>query len=249
MAANEYLLVDILFFIYNATWLIYLTKKHYGKVTTTAGHIFELNVLVNVTLDSIYFILVVDLEILPMSILSDIFDRISLYSLLVAIAGSQIETAIFLKTLNVNTMMTNTAGKIIVALTISSCVLGLINTLLLPTPRMKQSENFDIEFCNYLPPTDLFMVIPVTLLLMLVLSVMGFGVFRGLQIKRTQEYEELSDNLCLKELRQQTGLRSRDAAPQGRLFTIQAAISELNQVTPREIIDEDLVIQDIGLNH
>ena len=83
---------------------------------------------------------------------------------------------------------------------------------------------------------------------MLVLSVMGFGVFRGLQIRRRQDNEELSDNLCLEELRQETGLISRDAAPQGRLFTIQAAISELNQATPR-VIEEDLVVQDIELDN
>ena len=184
-----------------------------------------------------------------MGIMSDLFDKIFFFSFIVAIAGSQIETAIFLKTLNVNTMMTNTAGKIIVALTIFSYTLALINTLVLPSPRVKQSENFDkiLETCKYLPPMDIFMVIPGTLLLMLVLSVMGFGVFRGLQIRKRQDNEDFSDNLCLEELRQETGLRSRDAPPHGRLFTIQAAISELNQATPR-IIEEDLVIQDIELD-
>ena len=138
MEAYDYLLDDILFFIYNATWLIYLTKKHYGQVTTTAGHIFELNVLVTLTLESIYFILVVDLEVLPMGIMSDLFDKFFFFSFIGAIAGSQIETAIFLKTLNVNTMMTNTAGKIIVALTIFSYAMALITTLVLPSPRVQQ---------------------------------------------------------------------------------------------------------------
>ena len=113
MARYVYSLVDILFFIYNGTWLVYLTQKHYGQVTTTAGHIFELNVLVTLTLESIYFILVVDLEVLPMGIMSDLFDKIFFFSFIGAIAGSQIETAIFLKTLNLNTMLTSTAGKII----------------------------------------------------------------------------------------------------------------------------------------
>ena len=248
MEAYDYLLDDILFFIYNVTWLIYLTKKHYGQVTTTAGHIFELNMLVTLTLDSIYWILLVDLELLPIGIMSDLFDRIVDYSFIVAIAGSQIETAIFLKTLNVNTMMTNTAGKIIVALTIFSYAMALITTLVLPSPRIHQSESY---YCNYLPYSlynFLSFSLPITLLLMLVLSVMGFGVFRGLQIRRRHDNEELSDNLCLEEQRQETGLISRDAAPQGRLFTIQAAISELNKATPRQIIEEDLLVQDIELD-
>ena len=83
---------------------------------------------------------------------------------------------------------------------------------------------------------------------------MGCGVFRGLQIRRTNDTEELPHDLSLEELRHETGMRSGDTMnngtpSQGRLFTIQAMISELNQETPRGIIvDEDLVIQDIELD-
>ena len=43
MEGYEWLCVDLLSFIYTLTWLVFLTRKHYGQVTTTAGHIFELN--------------------------------------------------------------------------------------------------------------------------------------------------------------------------------------------------------------
>ena len=118
MAAYEWLLVDLLIFIYNLTWLVFLTRKHYGEVTTTAGHIFELNVLLTSTIYIFSLIIFVDLEVLPFGIMTQIIDTANQYSFFMAIAGSQIETAVFLKTLNVNTMMTNTARKIILVMMI-----------------------------------------------------------------------------------------------------------------------------------
>ena len=243
MAAYDWLVYDLPFFICNVTWLSYLTKKHYGQVTTTAGHIFELNVLFTATLNLGLLILLVDLEILPMDISSDFFYKIFLYNFLVAVLGSQIETALFMKTLNVNTMMTNTARKIILAQTIFGYGLGVIMTLVLPSLRVHQSEIFS---CNFLPPRDFYLtVIPETVGLMLILSVMGFGVFRGLHIRKTRENEVCPDNLSLEEQRQHTGLRGRDTPPQGR----QAAISEQNHEAPREFIEEDLVILDMELDN
>ena len=86
--------------------------------------------------------------------------------------------------------------------------------------------------------------------LLIVLSVMGFGVFRGLQIRRTSDIEERPYNMSLEELgHEHEGIRNEDtlnAIPsQERLFTVQAMICELYQETPRGIIEEDLVIQDI----
>ena len=243
MAAWYWLATDLLFSVYNVTWLVFLTRKHYGQVTTTAGHIFELNVVLTVTLNTFMLILLVDLEVLPTDIASDLFQKTSMYSLYTAIAGSHIDTAVFLKTLNVNTMMTNTAGKIILSLLMFSYGLGIIITLVLPSPNVHQSEIF---YCTYLPPRDFYLTIfPEFVALMIVLSVMGFGVFRGLQIRRTRENELSPDNLSIEELelRQDTGLRGRGTPPQGSLFTIQAAISELNQEETRQIIEEDLVIQ------
>ena len=65
MTAYEYLLVDLITFIYNIAWLVFLIHKHYGQVTTTAGHIFELNVLLNFNVNVILLIIIVDLEVSP----------------------------------------------------------------------------------------------------------------------------------------------------------------------------------------
>ena len=181
MTAYEWLLVDSLNLIYNFIWLVFLARRHYGQ-DTTAGHIFELNVLLNVSIFNFLLILIVDLEFLPKGIISDILDTTIRYSFLVAIAGSLIETVVFLKTLNVNTMMTNTARKIILAMTIFCYVLAVIHTLVLPSTNHSQSE---ILFCDYLSPKDFFrMTLPGTLVFVMVLSVIGFAVFRGLQIRR-----------------------------------------------------------------
>ena len=96
------------------------------------------------------------------------------------------------------------------------------------------------------------MTLPGTVVIVMVLSVMGFAVFRGFQFRwRREDNEEHPENLSLEleELGQghEIGGRSGDTPSQGRLFTIQSVISEPNQVTPRETVEEDLVIQDIEL--
>ena len=248
MASYEWFLVDLINLIYNLTWLVFLTYKHYGQVTTTAGHIFELNVLMNVTITNFVLILIVDPELLPKGIISDILDAFNIYkcTFLVAIAGSQIETVVFLKTLNVNTMLTNTAGKIIFAMTMFSYVLAVINILALPSTNVHES---DILFCDHLTPMDFYRVtLPGTVVLMIILSVLGFAVFRGFQLRRRRDSEEPPENLNaeLGELGQGHEFGNGNTPSQGRLFTIQSMISELNQETPR-VIEEDLVIQDIEL--
>ena len=153
MEGYEWLLVDLLTFIYNLTWLVFLTRKHYGQVTTTAGHIFELNVLLTNTIYIFSLIIFVDLEVLPFGIMTQIIDTANQYSFFMAIAGYQIETAVFLKTLNVNTMMTNTAGKIILVMMISSVGLAVIMTLALPSKIVQSSE---IYACTLLTPESFF---------------------------------------------------------------------------------------------
>ncbi len=74
MAPYELLLVDLFNLIYNLTWLVFLIRRHYGKVTTTAGHIFELNVLLNATISNFNLILLMDLEVLPAGIMAEILD-------------------------------------------------------------------------------------------------------------------------------------------------------------------------------
>ena len=252
MAPYELLLVDLFNLIYNLTWLMFLTHQHYGQVTTTAGHIFELNVQLNVTIQLLW-ILFLDMELFPLGITAEILDTANVYNFCAAIACSQIETIVFLKTLNVNTMMTNTAGKIILLMTMFSCGMAVINTFAIPLMTVRQSKS---SFCGFLTPREFYViVIPELVVLATVPLVMGFGVFRGLQLRRTKDSGESPENLNLEELGQglEIGVRSKDEdtlndlPSQGRLFTIQAMISELNQVTPRGIIEEDLVIQDIEL--
>ena len=242
MAAYEWLLVDLITLIYNLSWLAFLTHQHYGQVTTTAGHVFELNVLLNVIIGNILWIFFVDLDVFSLGVILGIYE----IGHLVALAGSQIETMVFLKTLRVNTMMTNTAAKIIVAMTMFSYgLIVFVNTSALPPTMVPQS---DIMACAYFTVATtmdfkrkfIFTFI-YTFTLVIVLSVIGFAVFRGLQIRRTNDAEELPHDLSLEEL-------NNDTPSQERLFTIQAMICELNQVTPRGIIDEDIVIQDIELD-
>ena len=71
MEGYEWLCVDLFSFIYNLTWLVFLTRKHYGQVTTTAGHIFELNVLMITTIN-IFILIIFDLEIPPLGIMTQI---------------------------------------------------------------------------------------------------------------------------------------------------------------------------------
>ena len=140
MAANDWLLVDRFLLIYNLAWLVFLTYKHYGQVTTKAGHIFELHVLLISTVDILFWILLVELEVLPLGTLTEILYITIAYSLIIAVAGSQIETAMFLKTLNTNTMMTNTAGEIILAMDIFNLGTAVITTLAQPSTKQSKLE-------------------------------------------------------------------------------------------------------------
>ena len=160
------------------------------------------------------------------------------FGLLVAIAGSQIETMVFLKTLTVNTMMTNTAGRIILLMTMFSYGLAIFSTLAWPSRMVPKSE---ILSCAYFTPMTIdlkrkfTLVFMYTFTLVIVLSVMGFGIFRSVQIRRKSDNEERQDDLSLEELRHETGVRRghtlNDTPSQERLFTIQAIFCELNQVT------------------
>ena len=248
MAAYEWLFVDLVALMYNLSWLVFLTRQHYGQVTTTAGHIFELNVLLNVNITNILMIFLLDLEVL---FLGNIFELL-FFGLFVAIAASQFETMLFLKTLNVNTMMTNTAGIIILAMNIFSYVLAVINVFAWPSTMVPQSE---VKLCDYITPmamnfNRMFILIFIyTVTLVIVLSAMGYGLFRSLQIRRTRDNDEHRDNLSSEELGQETGVMSEEDT---RVFTIQVSeseISELNHERPREVMEEDLVIQDIELDN
>ena len=184
MANFEWFLVDFFNLVYHLSWLAFLIRKHYGQVTTTAVHIFELNLQLNVTINYFLFIITVDLDVLPWGTMTEILHVTMFYSYLLAMAGSQIQTAIFLKTLNVNTMMTNTAGKIILFLFILSVVTGISVTL------VQRENQYEIEYCEFLKPNVFYQfTVPSAVVLVIVLVVLVFAVFRSIKIRR-----RISDN-------------------------------------------------------
>ena len=97
------LIANLIILFYNLTWLVFLVQKHYGQVTTRAGHIFELNLQLQNTINTFLWTLLEYSRALDgWCTLRDILDGILFYGPWIATAGSQIETAIFLKTLKVN---------------------------------------------------------------------------------------------------------------------------------------------------
>ena len=240
MAVSEWFLTDLLNLSYNLTWLVFLTHKHYGQVSTRVGHIFELNVLLNNTFYVMLWIFIVDLEVIPWcTIASEILDKAILYSFLIAVANSQIETALFLKTMNVNTIMTNTAGKIIFSMSVFSLGMGVIVTLALPCINVCQP--CQTVYCDYLTQKGFYCItIPGTVVLLVVLAVMVFALFRAHQIRRKTDTEEPEHEI------DDRGYNRNDIPSHVRLFTIQSMISELNQETTRENIKDDLIVQDIN---
>ena len=237
MANFEWFLVDFFNLVYHLSWLAFLIRKHYGQVTTTAVHIFELNLQLNVTINYFLFIITVDLDVLPWGTMTEILHVTMFYSYLLAMAGSQIQTAIFLKTLNVNTMMTNTAGKIILFLFILSVVTGISVTL------VQRENQYEIEYCEFLKPNVFYQfTVPSTVVLVIVLVVLVFAVFRSIKIRR-----RISDN----EDGRGHEMRHGDTPSQDRLFTVQAMLSELTReieeshVTPSQNMENDIVVEEI----
>ena len=236
--AELVLLFDLINLFYNLAWLVYLTQKHYGQVTTTAGHIFELNVLVNSTVSIFLWILLVDSGALDSwCTLRYMLDGIFSCGYLVALAGSQIETLIFLKTLNVNTMMTNMAGKIILAMTIFTAAMGILLMLVVPDRTLCEKKT---ELCEYLKMSDFYRItiIPGTLVILIVFAVLGFTLFRSHQIEKKRDIERPEN----------VGVEGT-----GELFAVQRAISELhrgfeeNQETHEGNVEDDIVVEDVEL--
>ena len=176
-------IADLLVLFYNLTWLVFLTLRHYGQVTTTAGHIFELNLLLNNTINIFLWIIIEDSGLKDTwCTMSDAINTISSYNMLVAIAGSQIETAIFLKKMNANTMMAITAAKIILTMTIFSVGMGVISTTMVqPSSR---TECHNAMFCETFVKFFYQITIPGSLVFVIVFTVMGFTVFRTHQYKK-----------------------------------------------------------------
>ena len=235
--AELVLLFDLINLFYNLAWLVYLTQKHYGQVTTSAGHIFELNVLVNSTVSIFLWILLVDSGALDSwCTLRYMLDGVFSCGYLVALAGSQIETLIFLKTLNVNTMMTNMAGKIILAMTIFTVAMGVLLMLVAPDRTLCEKKT---ELCEYLKMSDIYRItIPGTIVILIVFAVLGFTLFRSHQIEKKRDIERPKN----------VGVEGT-----GELFAVQRAISELhrgfeeNQETHEGNVEDDIVVEDVEL--
>ena len=263
------LIANLIILFYNLTWLVFLVQKHYGQVTTRAGHIFELNLQLQNTINTFLWTLLEYSRALDgWCTLRDILDGILFYGPWIAIAGSQIETAIFLKTLDVNTMMTNTAGKIILAMTIFTYGYAIIFTVVLPDRTMCQNRT---ELFEYLNMTDIYQItapnnskkehfenqnlskeyncnfmhkqssfirysIPSTIVLVIILLVLGFTVFRSHQMKNKRVIKR-PENVRVEGT--------------GRLFTVRRAMNELqrgsegNQVSHEENLEDDIVVEDI----
>ena len=250
MAASAIVIFDIFVLMYNLAWLGFLTYKHYGQVTTKAGHIFELNVLFNYILYTFFIFILTDFEALPSGKMTDILHTTISYSYLAALAGSQIETVIFLKNLNLNTMMTNTAGKIILMMTICSFGIALMITFVMPSPWKVD------EICEYFKPEAFYRsTLPTTVVLVINLAVIGFAVFRSRQFRKTRDNEEMFGvEGPGQEIEVELRNHLNGTPPQDRLFTIQQGVmstmsreSEHNHETPLANVEDDIIVEDIEL--
>ena len=253
MVDIAWFLTDLLDLIYQLAWLVFLTQKHYNQATTTAGHIFELYVLLINTIGLFLWVIFLDSGALDgWCTISNMISLIWIYNLIAAITISQIETAIFLKTLNVNTMMTNTAGEIILATSIFTSSMVVIITLVHPSKNVCQLQS-KTTFCESVVNlvADMYRIIPCTLSLVVIFAVLGFSIFRSYHIKRKKSNDvECPENFGVEEA--EAGERRRDAS-QGELFTVQRTMSELNreldenQETHAANVEDDIVVEDIEL--
>lgn len=240
------ILADFLFLIYNFTWLGFLIHKHYRQATTKAGHIFELNYLLNVTICNIFF-LMMDTEILPLGTMTEVLQTTVLYSYWLSIACSHIEAAIFLKTFNVNTMMTSTAGKIILVTTIFSFVMGVVLTLVFPSSKVSKLIQSSQWFCTLATPESFFhKTIPFLVILVIVIAVLMLAVFRSRQIRNSSEIAATVPVAARNEVESRDLLNGTPS--QDRLFTINVVPSGSGR-NSSEDVENDIVVEDIELGN
>ena len=111
----------------------------------------------------------------------------------VSVAGTQVETAIFLRTKSVDTMTTNTAGYICLGMAIFSLVAGSVLTLVFPEARECRKVT---KACEYYAPWDLYrIIIPASVSLLIVLAVMGLTIYSSFQFKMTNTNNVRSDQV------------------------------------------------------
>ena len=161
-----------------------------------------------------------------------------------AIAGSQIETAIFLKKLDANKMMTNTAAQIILAMTIFAEGMGVISSATVQPASRTECHTDTEPFCETFMKYVYRVTIPGSLVFVIVFTVMGFTVFRTHQYKKKRNIE-CNEN---RQMDNTDGRSDEALQGQGRLFTVPKAISELNrgseenQETPSDNLEDDIGI-------
>ena len=179
---------EAILFLYLGSWLMFLTKKHYRGLTTRAGHIFELFVLLNNTIDSFFLVflesgIVADTDVTEFCAVLETLLSATSINFFVSVAGTQVETAIFLRTRSVDTMTTNTAGYICLGMAIFSLVAGSVITLVFPEARVCRKVT---TACEYYAPWDLYRtIIPASVSLLIVLAVMGLTIYSSFQFKMT----------------------------------------------------------------
>ena len=111
----------------------------------------------------------------------------------VSVAGTQVETAIFLRTKSVDTMTTNTAGYICLGMAIFSLVAGSVLTLVFSEARECRKVT---QACEYYAPWDLYRtIIPASVSLLIVLAVIGLTIYSSFQFKMTNTNNVRSDQV------------------------------------------------------
>ena len=189
---------DICVFLYLGSWLAYLTKKHYREVTTRAGHIFELHVLLNQTIDIFFWFFLdsgalADADVAELCTLNETLITAFTINIYVGVAGSQIETAIFLRTKSLHVISTNTAGFICLGMSVFSLVMASLLTLL--TPGARQCRRITSS-CDYFVPWDFYRtILPASVSLTIVVIVLGITLYSSHQFNWSQQIGTEVDNL------------------------------------------------------
>ena len=169
---------------YFTIWLVYLAWKFMQDATP--GHIFEINVLLSLIM-TIILSGVRDLNIFEDCTVLRFLESSSAYNYYMSIMGSHIETAIFLKTYTVNTMLTNTAGWICLGMWLGSLPIGAIPSLAMPESLIcPPSRSAATSFCDYFGIPNFYRrALPSITATLICLLVMAFMIYRSHQFRKS----------------------------------------------------------------
>ena len=170
--------------LYGGAWLGFLCCKHYGQAR--AAHIFELNFLLNSVILCLIWT-IVDMQVLHNCLVLATLEAIFSADYFFSICLTHIDTAVFLKTMSADTMITNTAGWICLGMKIPSSALGILLTFLLPEsqecPRA-YSQTTSLP-CDFFRPFGFYRTTIIFLFtLLIILAVMGFTMYRSHSFKQ-----------------------------------------------------------------